>query len=83
MQQIVLQLYGTLGCHLCEQAKALLIDSLPASSYTLEEPDISESAELMSLYVLRIPVLYRDDLQLELDWPFDADILQAFMAADA
>ena len=83
MQKTTLQLYGTLGCHLCEQAKAMVIAGLPADGYVLQELDISESAELMSLYALRIPVLYRPDLQLELDWPFDEALLQAFMAAEA
>ena len=52
-------LYSTLGCHLCEQAMALLEPLLAASDFELDEVDISESDILMDRYGIRIPVLRR------------------------
>lgn len=75
-----LLLYGTLGCHLCDQAEILLADNLADQQYQLTLVDISENDELMSMYAHRIPVLFRPDILLELDWPFDASIIQAFLA---
>lgn len=74
-------LYGTLGCHLCEEALSV-ISLLPADSYQLVEADIIECDDLMHMYATRIPVLYRPDNQLELDWPFDAEVLEAFIKAE-
>ena len=64
-------LYSTSACHLCEQALDLL-RSLPASAWTLEEVDISDSDTLFERYGLLIPVLRRDDTGAELNWPFDS-----------
>lgn len=65
-----LVLYSTSACHLCEQALVLL-RSLPASAWSLEEVDISDSEALFERYGLLIPVLRRDDTGAELNWPFD------------
>lgn len=79
MKELIL--YGTLGCHLCEEALGV-IDLLPSSdTYCLSEIDIAENDELMLMYATRIPVLYRPDTQLELDWPFNVEIIEAFLEA--
>ncbi|MCS3467062.1 hypothetical protein M2401_000783 [Pseudomonas sp. JUb42] len=72
------QLFGTLGCHLCEIAEAEL---LPLVEYGLlvELMDISESEAMFETYSLRIPVLRRVDTGAELDWPFNADQVVAFL----
>ena len=72
------QLFGTLGCHLCEIAEAEL---LPMVEYGLlvELVDISESEVMFETYGLRIPVLRRVDTGAELDWPFDAGQVVAFL----
>ncbi|MGK0440791.1 MAG: hypothetical protein ACJA0N_000586 [Pseudohongiellaceae bacterium] len=81
MNKIIL--YGTLGCHLCDEAYDLVKPLLSATAFTIEKVDIAENTELLSLYDVRIPVLYRPSLQLELDWPFDHAIIEAFLSANA
>lgn len=70
----VLVLYGTRGCHLCEDA-AELLDVL-ARPWTRRE--IGYDAALVARYGTRIPVLRRSDTGAELDWPFDADAVRTF-----
>jgi hypothetical protein len=72
------QLLGTLGCHLCEVAEAELL-SLVEYGLLVELVDIGESAALVDDYGLRIPVLRRVDTGAELDWPFDAEQVVAFL----
>lgn len=61
-------LYTTLGCHLCEQAKAQLYPVLEGRNAAIEEVDIADSEILMDRYGIRIPVVQCDGA--ELDWPF-------------
>ena len=74
-------LYGTLGCHLCELAEALIeaecLQRPEAFSITLA--DIADQDDLMSRYGTRIPVLRRKDTDEELNWPFDREILRLFL----
>ncbi|TNF34385.1 MAG: glutaredoxin family protein [Gammaproteobacteria bacterium] len=70
-------LYGTLGCHLCEDAKALL-DASPIAGQFREE-DIALDDALMERYGIRIPVLRCVASDEELGWPFDAAGLAAFI----
>jgi len=62
-----LTLYSRLECPLCEFAEELLI----SEGIIFELVDIDESAALIKLYHVRVPVL--SDGEKELDWPFDAD----------
>lgn len=74
-------LYTTAGCHLCEQAEALLRELLGASFGELTRVDVSDSDELVARYGLRIPVLAgtaADGAGLELDWPFTSEALLHF-----
>ena len=41
--------------------------------------DITDPEDLTEAYGLRIPVLRRGDTGAELDWPFDADQVVAFL----
>lgn len=72
------QLFGTLGCHLCEIAEAELLP-LVEHGLLVELMDISESEAMFETYSLRIPVLRRVDTGAELDWPFNADQVVAFL----
>ncbi|MCC8998716.1 MAG: glutaredoxin family protein [Candidatus Contendobacter sp.] len=63
-----LALYTTLGCHLCEQAEALIFAAVGA---TVRPVEITDDVELLERYAIRIPVLRRGDTGEELDWPFD------------
>lgn len=72
------QLYGTLGCHLCEVAESLLMPFVE-HGLLVELVDIAEREDWVEHYGLRIPVLRRCDTGAELGWPFDADQVVAFL----
>lgn len=72
------QLFGTLGCHLCEIAEAEIMP-LVEHGLLVELVDISASEAMFETYGLRIPVLRRIDTGAELDWPFDAGQVVAFL----
>ena len=65
-------LYTGQGCGLCEQAEVLLeqVDKKNAA-FVLKKVDARASTDLYHLYGARIPVLYREDINSELPWPFD------------
>lgn len=70
------QLFGTLGCHLCEQAEEVLMPFV-GLGLQVELVDIAEREEWVAAYGLRIPLLRRVDSAAELGWPFaPADIAQ-------
>lgn len=72
------QLFGTLGCHLCEQAEAMLMPWVE-QGLLVELVDIAEHLEWLDDYQLRIPVLRRADTGAELDWPFEEVQLASFL----
>jgi hypothetical protein len=76
-----LRLYSRPDCHLCEVAAGLLHEVAPA--HPARTVNIEEDTALLGRYFLRIPVLQRLDSGRELDWPFDASALRAFLGADA
>jgi hypothetical protein len=73
-----LTLYSTGACHLCEVAEAMLAPWVQRGLLVCVE-DISTSDALFARYGERIPVLRRRDTGAELDWPFDAARLAAFL----
>jgi glutaredoxin len=76
-RQVVL--YGKPGCHLCEDARALL-DSLGARyPLDLREIDITSDPALFRQYDIRIPVITIDNA-IELDAPIDAKKLERALA---
>ncbi|WP_339409807.1 glutaredoxin family protein [Pseudomonas sp. EA_35y_Pfl2_R5] len=72
------QLFGTLGCHLCEVAEALLMPFVE-HGLLVELIDIAEHEHLVEDYGLRIPVLRRSDTGAELNWPFEAEQIVEFL----
>jgi hypothetical protein len=78
-------LYGTLGCHLCDDAEALLAHLLPSVSDALgtdceiECLDIADEDALLERYGTRIPVLRRLSDDVELNWPFDGEQAAALL----
>ncbi|AMN79722.1 MULTISPECIES: glutaredoxin family protein [Pseudomonas] len=72
------QLFGTLGCHLCEIAEAEIMP-LVEHGLLVELVDITDPDDLTEAYGLRIPVLRRVDTGAELDWPFDTQQVVAFL----
>jgi hypothetical protein len=69
-------LFGTLGCHLCEQAEAIVNACIPGG---VDYVDIAEQKQWQELYALRIPVLYHPETKQELGWPFDQADVEEFI----
>ena len=76
--KLQLQLLGTSGCHLCDEAEALLVHCLDLSQVEVELIDIAQSDELVALYSVKIPVLRCLDSQKVLCWPFDKLAVNSF-----
>lgn len=80
MPPITMQLilYGTYGCHLCEQASALVLP-FTGRGIELKEVDILDDPALEERYGVRIPVLLNPESEQELGWPFDHGELEEFI----
>lgn len=78
---IQVYLYGTAGCHLCDDAHKLLLGMAEQATkeFTLRKIDIVEDDQLMERYSFSIPVLKRSDTQAELNWPFEVSELTCFL----
>lgn len=74
MNDTELELYGTAGCHLCEEARALL----NALAIDARHIDIAGDDQLVERYGVRIPVLRRVD-GAELGWPFAREDIARFI----
>ncbi|CAA9892550.1 Glutaredoxin [Candidatus Methylobacter favarea] len=75
-----LVLFGTSGCHLCEQAEQLIHNYLRADfELMIETIDIAEFEQWQEKYAIRIPVLYHPETQNELAWPFDQRNVEEFI----
>jgi hypothetical protein len=75
----VLLLYSTAGCHLCEQAEALLQRLSSEAPLVWQTVEIAEQDELLQRYGVHIPVL-RDSISgEELGWPFNVLDLDVFL----
>jgi len=70
-------LYGTSGCHLCDEALAIVLPIAQASGITLHQIDIADDDALETRYRLHIPVITHNNM--ELDWPFNAAQVIAFL----
>ncbi|WP_075982883.1 glutaredoxin family protein [Bacillus massilinigeriensis] len=57
MNQTNVILYTRNGCHLCEQAKEILVELKQQFNFVLDEVDINHSDELTEKYGLMIPVV--------------------------
>lgn len=69
-------LFGTLGCHLCEEANILLAGF---SHVVIEHIDIAEQTQWQAQYAIKIPVLYHPHTKKELAWPFSQQQIQHFI----
>ena len=56
-------LYSRAGCHLCDDARAVLLAEQARSPFDLEEIDIEPSDELLREYGVRIPVVEIDGVE--------------------
>ena len=71
-----LTLFQRDDCHLCDLALAELAQ---ARVPDFESVFIDEDPVLEARYGVRIPVLRREEGGAELDWPFDAAAVAAFL----
>ena len=75
------QLFTTLGCHLCEEAHEQLLSlKSDGMDLSIELVEIADSEELMGRYGITIPVCRAD--HREIGWPFSANELQTFLEDD-
>lgn len=72
-------LFGTLGCHLCDDAEQLIMQLAPIIIDPVWQQDIAEDENLVEQYGIRIPVLRHDQTGAELGWPFDSQQLMQFI----
>ena len=72
-----LVLYERDGCHLCEEAAAVLDDLIGAGGYT--RVDIDTDDDLVVHYGFRVPVLALDGVD-RLEAPITASELRALLA---
>jgi len=70
-----LLLFGTQGCHLCEQAQMLLSQlAIP-----VENIDIANEIQWQTEFAVLIPVLYHSPSQRYINWPFDSKVILSFI----
>jgi hypothetical protein len=69
-------LFGTSGCHLCEEAEVIVNACVPDG---VEHVDIAEQEQWQEQYAIRIPVLYDPVTKQELGWPFDPREVEEFI----
>ena len=75
-----LNLYTTLGCHLCEAAEAVVRPLLDEYTLKLIKIDIADNDSLVEQYGVRIPVIRFGDAQVDLGWPFNEADVRAYVA---
>lgn len=68
-------LFGTEGCHLCEDAEALLAEA----GIIFQKQDILDRIEWQEKYGWLIPVLCHIESQRQLNWPFDDQQVREFV----
>lgn len=73
---MALILYQRDNCHLCDAALAVLAE---ARAPEFESVFIDDHPALEPVYGTRVPVLRDDTRDIELDWPFDAAAVRAFV----
>lgn len=74
-------LYGTLGCHLCDQAESIVLPLAQAVGVNIVLVDIAGDDSLEARYAVRIPVLCNG--RQELEWPFDHAAVSRFLLDNA
>ncbi len=77
MHERVLTLYGTLGCHLCDEADALVAPVAIRLGYEVRRLDIAEEPAAPEEFETRIPVLEYGERRLF--WPFDESGIYRFL----
>jgi glutaredoxin len=73
-------LYGKPGCHLCEEARSVVVQVRDRHPFDLEEVDITRDPALEALYRERIPVIAIDG-QEALELVIEATELERCLAS--
>jgi hypothetical protein len=76
-------LFHTQGCHLCEDAHALVLAALARQGLSpdgLEQVEIADSPDLLERYGVTIPVLRENTSGRELNWPFGLEEIGRLIA---
>ncbi|KAF3982607.1 MAG: glutaredoxin family protein [Methylococcales symbiont of Hymedesmia sp. n. MRB-2018] len=71
-------LFGTEGCHLCEDAENILAE-YKQNLFKIESIDIAVEEQWQKQYAVLIPVLYHPETKKQLGWPFSLVQVQAFI----
>ncbi|WOJ94248.1 glutaredoxin family protein [Congregibacter variabilis] len=90
MNEVPLILYSTDGCHLCDEAQALLLEEQKCrKDLRWQVVDIANDDALFDRYGWLIPVLHNTGTPSgagaaqELRWPFNAQTLRDFLASQS
>lgn len=75
---MLLTLYTTSGCHLCEEAEQMLNVLQRQQVCRWVAIEISEDDRLVDLYGIRIPVIASEEGR-ELGWPFTLETLNDWL----
>lgn len=79
MKQVVV--YTRAGCHLCDEAMAILRGLRSEVSFELSEVDIEQDDALLKLYQWRIPVVTVDGVEVAAAPIAAADLRRALASA--
>jgi glutaredoxin len=71
-------LYSRDGCHLCDEARRVLVAEQGRTPFDLEEIDIETSSDLVREYGIRIPVVVVDGREA-FEYTVDAEELAAIL----
>lgn len=77
------RLYGTLGCHLCEQAEQIVEALSRDFAINLEQVDIADDPAWLDAFAEQIPVLENLNNGQRVSWPFDPHILSDWLTDSA
>lgn len=72
-------LYGTVGCHLCDEAEAIISAVQKNQNIIYIKKDIAEDDELLQRFGLRIPVLECTLTDKQINWPFNNESIKEFI----
>jgi hypothetical protein len=76
-----LYLYTTLGCHLCDDAAAVVVPLLRELAVELIPVEIADDDAMVEFYGERIPVIRLEGATIELAWPFDTALARQYIEA--
>jgi len=64
MSKVQVVIYSRPGCHLCDEAKAAILNAGCSDQFVLEEIDIESDEELLRKYKYDIPVVAFDGVEM-------------------